>query len=381
LNLYVLFHREENAAAIAGAGDVYGTVNSGPPGWKAASEPQTPTEVQAQVGVATRVSRFCRRCGTPVSDGKRFCSQCGLEIAQRQEAPKPADVVPNETSAPEPAVVTEATVPPAAAAAFAAKAPEVPFFAPAAEPVHTVTQYVEPVFVESSIEPEEKGIVVVPSRKTGPAVWLIMAIASVLVIAAAAVWIYEWHRGATIASLFGSSNTSEPATSPQVQPQPQAQVLPQPQTPNPESEVQQKSPAGVAEDHPSAQVTSSSTGKRQVTNPTQGKNTVAGGNVASTTSNPQDQTPPPHAVVANPPVVNPPQLPTNGMLHYSGPPVPFGGTVTFTGLPGGRLRFTFDHSAWQPLISRQPDGTQTLTLRSLKQVVQTQCEVAWAIVQ
>jgi len=66
LNLYVLFHREENAAAIAGAGDVYGTVNSGPPGWKAASEPQTPTEVQAQVGVATRVSRFCRRCGTPV---------------------------------------------------------------------------------------------------------------------------------------------------------------------------------------------------------------------------------------------------------------------------------------------------------------------------
>jgi len=63
------------------------------------------------------------------------------------------------------------------------------------------------------------------------------------------------------------------------------------------------------------------------------------------------------------------------------PPVPFGGTVVFTSLSGDRLSFIFDHQAWQPLISRQPDGTQKLTLRSLKQGNQTQCDVEWKVIK
>jgi hypothetical protein len=70
--------------------------------------------------------------------------------------------------------------------------------------------------------------------------------------------------------------------------------------------------------------------------------------------------------------------PTSGVLHYHGPPVNFGESITFATLPGSRLRFTFDHQSWQPLISRQADGTQTLTLRSLKRDAQTECEVEWA---
>jgi hypothetical protein len=71
---------------------------------------------------------------------------------------------------------------------------------------------------------------------------------------------------------------------------------------------------------------------------------------------------------------------TSGILHYSGPPVQYGETVTFFNLPPARLRFTFDHKSWQPLISRQRDGTQKLTLRSLSQREQTSCDVSWEIV-
>jgi len=60
--------------------------------------------------------------------------------------------------------------------------------------------------------------------------------------------------------------------------------------------------------------------------------------------------------------------------------VQYGETVTFFNLPPARLRFTFDHKSWQPLISRQRDGTQKLTLRSLSQREQTSCDVSWEIV-
>ena len=71
---------------------------------------------------------------------------------------------------------------------------------------------------------------------------------------------------------------------------------------------------------------------------------------------------------------------SSGTLHYAGPPVRYGERVTFTGLPAARLKFAFDHQAWQPLISRQPDGTKTLALRSLKKGEQTSCDVGWEVV-
>jgi hypothetical protein len=57
------------------------------------------------------------------------------------------------------------------------------------------------------------------------------------------------------------------------------------------------------------------------------------------------------------------------------------GEVVFDNLPAGRLHFTFDHSLWQPTISHQPNGTQTLVMRSLKKGIQTVCDVKWEIVQ
>jgi len=74
-----------------------------------------------------------------------------------------------------------------------------------------------------------------------------------------------------------------------------------------------------------------------------------------------------------------PAQPRNGMLQYSGPPVAFGGTVVFSNLPKERLRFSFDRDGWQPMIHRNADGSQTLTLRSIKREIQTRCEVGWEV--
>jgi serine/threonine protein kinase len=83
-----------------------------------------------------------------------------------------------------------------------------------------------------------------------------------------------------------------------------------------------------------------------------------------------------------PPPVRPaaPSNPTSGVLRYTGPPVPLNGKVTFQNLPAARLKFTFDHDVWQPVISRQANGSQTLVLVSKKQGLQSKCEVGWEIV-
>ena len=92
--------------------------------------------------------------------------------------------------------------------------------------------------------------------------------------------------------------------------------------------------------------------------------------------------PPPAQPTEQPSPVRPaaPSNPTSGVLRYAGPPVPLNGKVTFQNLPAARLRFTFDHDAWQPVISRQANGSQTLILVSRKQGLQSKCEVRWEIV-
>jgi hypothetical protein len=71
----------------------------------------------------------------------------------------------------------------------------------------------------------------------------------------------------------------------------------------------------------------------------------------------------------------------SGVLHYQGPPVPYGGTVVFDNLPKARLRFFFDSAAWRLTIKLNPDGTKRVTLVSLKQGSQPNCELGWEIVE
>jgi hypothetical protein len=90
--------------------------------------------------------------------------------------------------------------------------------------------------------------------------------------------------------------------------------------------------------------------------------------------------PGPGPAPANAPRVARVTNPTSGTLHAA-VEVAQNGEVVFENLPGGRLKFTFDHDAWRPTISHQANGTQTLVMRSLKPGIQRSCDVRWEIVQ
>jgi hypothetical protein len=71
--------------------------------------------------------------------------------------------------------------------------------------------------------------------------------------------------------------------------------------------------------------------------------------------------------------------PISGVL-CSGPiEVPQNGELTFKNLPGDQLHFIFDHDAWSPSIHREPNGTQTLVMRSIKPGIQIKCDMRWEI--
>jgi hypothetical protein len=73
--------------------------------------------------------------------------------------------------------------------------------------------------------------------------------------------------------------------------------------------------------------------------------------------------------------------PTSGVLCNGPVEVQQNWEFTFRNLPGGQLKFTFDHDAWLPLIHREPDGTQTVIMRSIKPGIQTKCDIRWEIAQ
>ena len=84
-----------------------------------------------------------------------------------------------------------------------------------------------------------------------------------------------------------------------------------------------------------------------------------------------------HPKQAIPPVLTVPlAVPArSGVRYYEGPPVPHGGSVVFDNLPKARLKFTFDHSAWQLTIKQNPDGTKRVTLTSLAPGYQSRCDL------
>ena len=73
--------------------------------------------------------------------------------------------------------------------------------------------------------------------------------------------------------------------------------------------------------------------------------------------------------------------PTSGVLCNGPVEVRQNWEFVFRNLPGGQLKFTFDHDAWLPILSREPDGTQTLIMRSVKPGIQTKCDIQWEVVR
>ena len=188
-----------------------------------------------------------------------------------------------------------------------------------------------------------------PRRSLGP--WLAAALAVIVLFGA--IGFYVWH-GKSAPGTETAKGTSQPLA-------PIIEGVPQPAKPT--AALPGALPALPPPPAPAGGVL-----RQPTANP----------DIASKPVAPVRPVVPPPEPVASP---VPPPSAGAGMLRYSGPPVPPGGTVVFAGLPGAMLRFRFDHSLWQPRISHQPDGTQTLTLRSLTQGEQTQCEVQWEVAQ
>jgi len=85
--------------------------------------------------------------------------------------------------------------------------------------------------------------------------------------------------------------------------------------------------------------------------------------------------------VTPPPSPSQPAQERSGVRHYQGPPVPHGGLVVFDNLPSARLKFTFDHSAWQLILKTNPDGTKKAILISQAQGSQLSCDLGWELVK
>jgi hypothetical protein len=285
---------------------------------------------------------FCTACGAAVAEGTRFCVKCGQPVGQAAPAPVTQTMPFTPAPPPPPPAVAETTVwtPP---------------------PPPPPPQYIPPIAAQPIAPP-------VPAKE-GPGAGLWIGIIGILLlIGGAGLWFYT-TRGPNAHSVLTAQDAPAPASPTPVQSTP---VLPTPTptpepstfvpapTPNPTTDVIPPNPDQAQKDAaPPAAPRQPSAPKPQ---PAQSTPAAA----------PQSDPPPPQPVRT--------ARQTSGVLHAA-VEVAQNGEVVFENLPGARLRFTFDHSLWQPTISRQANGTQTLVMRSLKPGIQTTCEVRWEIVQ
>ena len=337
-------------------------------------------------------SKFCTQCGSTIIAGNRFCTQCGNPVATKTVPPPEPVRVVEATTPPRQAVIagTPTTVPVEESAARPQSPPifvEIP--APPQEPTPAETaghaSVPEPVpntfpILTSTPEVNDSG----PSeperaksreQKRSRRLPALVALAALCVLGAGGFW---WHTSHSKATLPSDAAVPAPTTTaatpiPTLTPAPDSisatnntVVTDKPSAANPggavaETEPQPRPiPSKIAIAKPRVDAGDRSSADVP----------VASNKRDSTARQPQ---PPPHEPV--------PATPTSGTLHYTGPPVRYGESVTFANLPPDRLKFTFDHQSWQPLISRQANGTKTLSLRSLSQVEQPHCDVGWEILK
>jgi len=357
----------------------------------------------------------CAQCGFPVISGKRFCTQCGQQVTQaasplglddaltEKTVPTPppsAESVPvfvsepeltlNEpgsvVEAPAPAAMVEIPQPPpqeavdagtSASALFhkLAAAPETPAIEvertapPQEEPALAETAI--PVIVPDPVAPTEPPPIPTPEvddslsahlpdtktpeQKSSWRMPVLVSVAVLCILGAAAggIWWHTSHAKKTTTPVPGLTSASNGAAVTGA-PKPSAAIVETEPQPLPE-------PAKIVVNKP------------RVDSGNETRADVAVPRVRQDSTLRQPPPPSPEPV---------PVQPTSGTLHYSGPPVRYGESIAFANLPHDRLRFTFDHQSWQPLISHQPDGTQKLTLISIRHgEEQTHCDVGWEIVK
>ena len=278
---------------------------------------------------------FCTACGATVAEGTRFCVKCGQPVGQ---AASPT--------------VVQTTI----------------FTPPVSTPPPSGTQ--TPVWTPPPPPPVAQPVPV--KEGSGAGLWVgLLGVMLLLGGGGAGLWFYTTRGPSahTVSTVQVATAPTDPAPAQpsssqpnlsQPTPTPASTFVPAP-TPNPTTEVIPPNPDLAQKD---------------------AAPTGAPRQPSQHTAQPVETRPAAAPPRADPPPVQPvrPARQTSGVLHAS-VEVAQNGEVVFENLPGARLKFTFDHSAWQPTISHQPNGTQTLVMRSLKAGIQRTCDVQWEIVQ
>jgi hypothetical protein len=393
-------------------------------------EPVTITELSVPSSpVVAEMS--CTRCGIPLIAGKRFCLQCGMPVANvapplefattstEKAVPTPPNhsestpvfVLEPELNGPVSVVETPAPVatvdipPPPPKEAVDAGTPATALVDELSAAPQTSPIVVErPASPQEEPEPAETAIpasgpelvastrpIPTPAPEVNDSVasdppdtktpdqkssWRLPALVSVaaLCVLGAAVGGFWWHTSHAKATPPSAASAPPPATAATPTPVPDsispthdAVVSDKPSATKPSAAVAESEP------RPSPVPAKIAINKPRVDS---GDETLANVPVPSIQRDSairQPQPPSPEPV---------PAKPTSGTLHYSGPPVRYGESIFFPNLPHDRLRFTFDHQSWQPLITHQQDGTQKLTLISIRRgEEQSHCDVGWEIVK
>jgi outer membrane biosynthesis protein TonB len=308
---------------------------------------------------------FCTACGAAIADGTRFCVKCGQAVGQA--APSPTSqatvytpqVTPPPPVAPPPSITPPPPGPPPAP-------PQAQVWTPPPPPPPAAPTYVPPPYI-----PQAPAQPVAVKEGPGAGLWIgIFGI--VLLLGGAGLWFYTTR-------MSGAHPVSGPQVATTATPDPTAAQPPPAQPTSPPNAEQQPSTAQPTPTPASTLVaapTPNPTTDVIPPNPDQAQRQPAQP-IGQTNPRPAQPSVAPHS---NPAPVQPrPAHQTSGNLHAS-VEVAQNGEVVFEGLPGARLRFTFDHSLWQPTISHQANGTQTLVMRSLKAGIQRTCDVRWEIV-
>lgn len=294
-------------------------------------------------------SSVCGQCGAEIPAGKRFCKRCGQPVQASQPAVNGEAVLPVQEIAQN---VEDAPVPALSPALQSGEVPS-PAPAPFSDPAPAVPRSVP-----------------VPRAPSKAWIGIAAAVAVVVVATAGGGWMWYVHKHRT--ALHPPASPVQTAQNAQAPIQNFAPATPVAATPAKPSAT---GPKSIAASAPTTQP-----------NPTAASEAPPTPALAPLNSNrpahmnPTEPTP--ASIASSAPAFQPsPAQPRSGVLHYQGPPVPYLGTVLFDHLPAGRLRFSFDHSAWQITLKRNPDGTKRVTMISQRPGYQNTCDLGWEVTQ
>ena len=331
-----------------------------------------PDEAEA---VAEPAAPVCGQCAAALTPGKRFCKQCGHAV----NAPTVSTDFDLPHSVPVPVELPET--------AAGDPAPMVASLAPAAETeIAPQVEFTSETVPASKWEPVEETVplpaassaaIPAPAPVSGDRskakIGLAIGLGAAVLVVAGGAWAWYAHAHRSVSSGAGQAAQTQQST---VQSPVHGQAFAVPDT-------------TVQPTKPSAGAPATAVSEALRTPPQPAPNhapSVAIQPQSSSQSwhgNPAAPTPAFRVAPApsSTPLPTQPAQARSGIRHYEGPPVPHGGTVVFDNLPKARLKFKFDHAAWQLLIKPNPDGTKKVILSSLVQGHQSSCDLGWEIVE